>query len=359
MQQGYSPALDGCIDCEELLRVFLKDVPAGVAMFDRDMRYLQASDRWCADYSVDSSQVLGRSQYEVFPDIPERWKVIHCRGLQGETLRSDEDRWDRVDGTTWVRWKINPWKTRGGVLAGIVIFAENITRRKELEQALASVSRKFIEIQEQERTRIARDLHDDINQRLSLVAVEIDQLKQNPPASVVELRSQLSDVTEHLVDVCRAVGSISHQLHSPQLEYLGLVAAMKGFCREFAALQRVEVDFRNEDIPKCLPQEVSLCLFRILQEALHNAVRHSHARHFEVRVGYSKDHIDLIVADGGSGFDVQAAMNKGGLGLISMRERVLLVNGTIQVDSKSMGGTTIHARVPLFPAMPEHDQRQV
>jgi PAS domain-containing protein len=80
---------------EELLKIFVKSVPAGVAMLDRDMRYLQVSDRWCADYSVDSSQILGRSRYELFPDIPQSWKEMHRRALEGETLRADEDRWDR------------------------------------------------------------------------------------------------------------------------------------------------------------------------------------------------------------------------------------------------------------------------
>ena len=97
---------------EELLKAFVKSVPAGVAMLDRDMRYLQVSDRWCADYSLDSSQVLGRSHYELFRDVPARWKEMHRRALDGETFRAYEDRWDRQDGTiTWVRWEIHPWKT--------------------------------------------------------------------------------------------------------------------------------------------------------------------------------------------------------------------------------------------------------
>ena len=100
---------------EELLKIFVKNVPVGVAMFDRDMRYLQVSDRWCADYSVDSSQILGRSHYEVFPDTPERWKEAHRRGLDGETLRADADRWDRENrAPLWVRWEIRPWRTPTG-----------------------------------------------------------------------------------------------------------------------------------------------------------------------------------------------------------------------------------------------------
>ena len=150
---------------EELLKIFVKNVPAGVAMLDRDMRYLQVSDRWCADYSVDSSQVLGRSHYELFPDVPQRWKEMHRRALEGETLRADEDRWDREGGTTaWVRWEIRPWRTPSGIVGGILIFAEDITRRKQMEEAISGMSRKLIESQEQERARIGRELHDDINQ---------------------------------------------------------------------------------------------------------------------------------------------------------------------------------------------------
>src|SRR5579864_3467860 len=151
---------------EELLKIFVKHVPAAVAMLDRDMRYLQVSDRWCADYSLDNSNILGHSHYEIFPDLPERWKEIHRRCLAGETLRAEEDRWDREGGTNWSRWEILPWKNRDGQPGGILIFSEDITRRKQMEEALSDMSRKLIESQEQERARIGREIHDDINQRL-------------------------------------------------------------------------------------------------------------------------------------------------------------------------------------------------
>jgi len=140
---------------EELLKIFVKNVPAGVAMFDRDMRYLQVSDRWCADYSVDSSQILGRSHYEVFPDVPEHWKEVHRRGLDGETLRADEDRWNREGSTTvWVRWEVRPWRTADGIIGGILILAEDITHRKQMEDTLSGMNQKLIQSEEKERARI-------------------------------------------------------------------------------------------------------------------------------------------------------------------------------------------------------------
>ena len=163
---------------EELLKIFVKHVPAAVAMLDRNMRYLQVSDRWCADFSLDSSQLLGRSHYEIFPDVPGRWKQLHRRALEGETLREEEDRWDREGGTTWLRWEIRPWQNLGGMQGGILIFSEDITRRKQIEESLSEIPRKLIEAQEQERTRIARELHDDIGQRLALLAIELEQLQR-------------------------------------------------------------------------------------------------------------------------------------------------------------------------------------
>jgi signal transduction histidine kinase len=140
---------------------------------------------------------------------------------------------------------------------------------------------------------------------------------------------------------------ISHQLHLPQLEYVSIVAAMGTFCREFAERQKVEIDFRHDHIPSAVSHDISLCFFRVLQEALHNAKKHSQVRHFEVVLGYSLDQLHLTVTDHGTGFDAQTALSRGGLGLISMRERVRLVNGTFAIDSKPMRGTSIHVCVPL------------
>ncbi|HEU5233475.1 MAG TPA: PAS domain S-box protein [Terriglobales bacterium] len=328
---------------EELLKIFVKNVPAGVAMLDRDMRYLQVSDRWCLDYSLNSSQVIGRSHYEIFPDVPERWKEMHRRALQGETLRANEDAWERDDGaTTWVRWEIRPWRTPTGSVGGILIFAEDITHRKRMEEALSEMSRKLIESQEQERARIGRELHDDINQRLAMLAVELEQLEENP----LEIRSRLRELRKQTIEISNDVQALSHELHSSKLEYLGVVAGIRSWCREFAERQKIQIDFRD-DVSNVLPFDIGLALFRVLQEALHNAIKHSGVKRLEVQMLERSEEVHLIVSDSGKGFDLEAAKRLGGLGLTSMRERVRLVNGEMEIQSKPIGGTTIYVRIPF------------
>jgi PAS domain S-box-containing protein len=325
------------------------------------MIWMAGPDKLCSYFNQPWLEFTGRSLNQelgngwadgVYPeDLHRRLETYHDAFDRRRSFQM-EYRLRRYDGE--YRWIFDhgvPRFNSDGSFAGYIGSGIDVSERKEAEAALADVGRKLVEVQEEERTRIARDLHDDINQRLAMLAVEIDQLKQNPPDSAAELTSRLAEFRQRLSEVSMGVQSISHQLHSPQLEYLGIVAAMKTFCREFAARQSVELDFKHEEIPQPVSHEVSLCLFRILQEALHNAIKHSNSRHYDVRLEYSANQLHLIVSDRGTGFDPEAATRKGGLGLVNMSERARLVRGTIQIDSKPMGGTTIHVRVPF---MSEH-----
>ena len=332
---------------EQLLKVFIKHVPAAVAMLDRDMRYLQVSDRWCSDFSLDSSKMLGRSHYEIFPDMPDGWTQIHRRALAGETLRAEEDRWDREGGPTWLRWEIRPWQNLDGVPGGIVIFSEDITRRKNAEEALLGMSRRLIEAHEQERTRIGRDLHDDVVQRLALLAIELGAVQQDVPDSASELRTRIGKLQKETTRITNDVQSLSHELHSSKLDYLGIVEAARSFCKEFSKHQKVKIDFQSHDLPTALPTELSLSLFRVLQEALRNAKKHSGVKRFEVRLWGSTEGVHLTISDLGVGFDTGTAMKSTGIGLASMQERLRLVDGELSINSQPKGGTTIHARVPF------------
>jgi PAS domain S-box-containing protein len=217
----------------------------------------------------------------------------------------------------------------------------DITKRKEAEEALAETTRKLIEAQEQERSRIGRELHDDINQKLAMLALELEQ-----PHDSSEFQNRVQIFRDELRQISDDVQALSHDLHSTKLEYLGVVAGMKSWCKEFAERQKMEVDFKS-DVRSLLPLDIGHPLFRVLQEALHNSFKHSGVKRIEVRLREDSGEIHLIVSDSGKGFDVEAAFQGKGLGLTSMRERVRLVKGTISIESKPMGGTTIHVRVPL------------
>jgi signal transduction histidine kinase len=263
--------------------------------------------------------------------------------LREKPLRAEEDRWDRQGGSaTWVRWEIRPWKKPSGAVGGILIFAEDITRRKQMEEALSGMSRKLIESQEQERARIGRELHDDINQRLAMLAVELERLQANPS----EVSNRVQELRKEMIEISNDVQALSHELHSSKLEYLGVVAGIKSWCKEFGERQRMEIDFKTE-VSSTLPLEVGLSLFRVIQEALHNAQKHSGVKRIEVQLREDSGEIHLVVSDLGRGFDLETAMQGRGLGLTSMQERVRLVNGTIAIESKPRHGTTVHVRVPL------------
>jgi signal transduction histidine kinase len=149
------------------------------------------------------------------------------------------------------------------------------------------------------------------------------------------------------LEILTDVKALAHELHSPRLDYLGIEAVMSSFCKEFGERKRVGINFRSDGLPSAIPSEISLCLFRVLQEALHNAVQHSGVRQVDARLWGTSDQIQLTVSDFGVGFNLRTATEVGGLGLNRMRERLKLVKGNLSIDSRPKRGTTICARVPL------------
>jgi signal transduction histidine kinase len=231
--------------------------------------------------------------------------------------------------------------------AGFIGSAIDITDQKLAQQALEKVSSQMIEAQEKERSRIARDLHDDICQRLALLSMEIEQAKRLSSYSPSDTTQKLQEIRKHCSEITGDVQSLSHQLHSSKLELLGIEAAIRGFCREFAKQHEVNIQFTCRNVPRHLPKEISLCLFRVAQEALQNAVKYSGVNQFSLEMLTLEDEIHLAVADEGTGFDIEAAKRKQGLGLMSMQERVHLVHGLLSVESKPGRGTQVLAVVPL------------
>jgi signal transduction histidine kinase len=276
--------------------------------------------------------------------------IEECRIFQtlrtGEGVHLDDEVLWRANGTSFpAEYWCHPQR-RGQDLIGAVVAFVDITTRKLADAALASVSGKLIEAQEQERSRIARELHDDIGQRLALLAIELAQL-QKGSSNPLELPVTISKLQQQTSEIAADIQSLSHQLHSSRLEYLGLAATLRGFCQEFGDQQKADVDFETRDLPTALPSDISLCFFRVLQQGLHNAAKHSGVRHFKVRLWGSRDEIHLTISDSGVGFDTNEAKVGQGLGLISMQERLKLLKGTLSIESRPLHGTTIRASVPL------------
>jgi PAS domain S-box-containing protein len=251
------------------------------------------------------------------------------------------------DSVIWIERCSRAYFDDAGKLVRMVGMVADITPRKHAEEVLSSVSRRLLEAQEAERARIARDLHDDIGQRLALLSIALEQLQQLSSTPATDLRRSIDVLRRQASGIAADVQALSHELHSSKLQLLGVVAAIRGFCSEISARQKVEVDFSHQDVPGTLRPDIALCLFRVLQEALRNAVRHSSAVRFTVNLQATPQAISLIVRDGGCGFDPESVSQNGGLGLTSMRERLKLVAGELLIESQPGNGTTIVAQIPL------------
>jgi PAS domain S-box-containing protein len=262
-----------------------------------------------------------------------------------------EYRLRRSDGE--YRWILDlgvPRFNADGSFAGYIGSCSDVTERRQAVEALSTVSRRLIEAHEEERTWVARELHDEINQRVALLAVSLDRMKQDLVSSPAELRRRIGEAHLQVRHLGDDIQTLSHRLHSSKLEYLGLATAASGFCKEFSERQNVKVEFECDGIPRHLPEEVSLCLFRVLQEALQNAAKHSRAEGFRVSFRAASNEIQLTVSDSGTGFDLEAALKGHGLGLTSMRERLKLVDGKLSIETQAQRGTLIRATVPLRSA---------
>ena len=241
---------------------------------------------------------------------------------------------------------ISPLSDADGRLVGAANIYRDITEQKRAQETLSTVNRRLIEAQEQERSRIARELHDDIGQRLAVLAFEVDDLTASSTAAS-PLRDKTIALKGRVSEIASDVQGLSHELHSPRLQLLGLVGAMKAFCEEAASQHAATVDFEAHDVPNRVPSDVSLCLFRVLQEAVHNAAKHSGVERVQARLWGTPGQIHLTISDEGSGFDVEVAKAGPGIGLISMAERMKLVDGDLAIESQPQHGTTIRVRVPV------------
>jgi PAS domain S-box-containing protein len=318
--------------------------------------WMSGPDKKCTFFNEGWLKFTGRS---IESELGEGWtEGVHAENMQATVdtytqafdLRKEfrrEYQLRRNDGV--YRWILDigvPRYDQARSFVGYIGCCVDITDHKLVETALADVNRRMIEAQEQERTWIARELHDDIGQRLVLLAINLVQLDQSA-IHLPEVSSRVGELKNQVFEIAGDIQTISHRLHSSKLGSLGLAGAMRSFCKEFEEQKNVEIGFQSQGLPEPLSPDISLCLFRVLQEALYNAAKHSGGRLFEVRSWATPSAVHLTVSDFGCGFDMETAKTGRGLGLTSMEERLKIVHGALSIESQLKRGTTIHAFVPI------------
>lgn len=241
---------------------------------------------------------------------------------------------------------------KDGVPEKLYGFMIDISERQQVERVLRELSGRLINAQEEERRRIARELHDDLSQKVALLSVELQQLGQTPPGSGAKILARTHDLWERTRELSSDVHRLSHRLHPSKLEQLGLVTSVASLCREMSEQHGIEVECVSDEAPRSIPGDIALCLFRIVQESLSNVIKHSGTKAARVELAGRKSAIQVRISDAGVGFDTESVRAKTGLGLLGMRERLRPLDGEMSIDSQPGQGTRIEVRVPLPPSEP-------
>jgi len=319
--------------------------------------WMSGTDKLCTFFNQCWLDFTGRSMEH---ELGEGWTsgvhpedLARCLGIYSAAFDARVDfemeyRLRRFDGK--YRWIVDygvPRVESDGTFRGYIGSCVDITDRKLSEASLEELSGRLITAQDEERTRIARELHDDFSQRLALQGIGLAQLWKKIPESEVEERAKIQELLKRTQEISSDMHSLSHQLHSSKLEHVGLMPALMGLCEELSSKYKIQVEFTDRGVSSEIPKDVALCLFRIAQEALANLVKHSGAKQAQVELWGGADEIRLRIVDAGVGFDPVLRNANVGIGLVSMRERLRLVGGRFSVQSAPMRGTEILAEVPL------------
>jgi len=334
------------------------DLAVGVARFAPEGNWTGANRALCQLLGYTQSALTAKSFDAVFINQSEHaedseWQRLTRGEISGyKTYRTAV----RKDGSSFPVALIfsleqsSPDANRRTILAVIEDLTDlrsAETARQSAEAARHEMAQRFTAAQENERARIARELHDDIGQSLAILRIQIMRAGQPVSGMPGKVHPGMPELSGRLKDIAQTVSRLSHQLHSSELEYLGLAVAVESHCREFSEKFKIKVECVCEGIPESLDSLLALSLLRVIQEALHNAGKYSGAKLITVNLRGLAEELLLLVADDGVGFDVAEAPLAAGLGLISMRERIHLAGGEFAIASKLAEGTRITARVPL------------
>ena len=331
------------------------------------MIWMAGTDKLCTFFSRGWLNFTGRSMEQelgegwtsgVHPNDRERCVLAYAAAFDLRHEFQLEYRLRRFDGE--YRWIVDfgvPRFRPNGAFCGYIGSCVDLTELKLSEMSLHQLTGRLIRAQEEERSRIARDLHDDINQRMAFLQIGLDQLKKTSLEVISTDRQQLEKLVEVASEISSDLHSMSHQLHPGRLDLQGLIPALASFCKELALQYSLQVEFVHHEVPVHLPKDVALCLFRTCQEALRNVVKHAGTLRATVELTAHAGTVELCVSDSGLGFNPIDVQGKGGLGLVSMSERLRLVGGLLTIESEPSRGTRIRARIPTSNVI-EHAENE-
>ena len=354
----------------ERQRAFLRQVidvdPNFIFAKDRDGRFTLVNQAVADAYGTTVEDLIGRSDADFNPDAEE---VEFFRRTDLEVFETHEERFIGEESVTaadgcrrWLQTVKRPIFDEDGVVTQVLGSATDITRRKEAEallrdseealrrseKGLRQLAGKLLTAQEEERRRLAREIHDDLAQRLAGLSLQTGRIEQELSASgATEVAEHVAKVNEELSRLSRDVHDMSRQLHPSMLEHLGLEDAIRTECEGFSNRSGIRVEFVSEEVPQELSKELGICFYRITQEALHNISRHAQTSEAQVTLTRSNDNLELGVRDNGAGFDPDCPDRARGIGLASMQERARLIQAEFEIEASPGAGTTIRLRAPL------------
>jgi PAS domain S-box-containing protein len=312
------------------------------------LHFLDINDKACLDLGYRREEMLSMSVYDIDPALDATLVTRMERKLRESGFVIMESEHRRKDGSTFpVEINIKYLQLDRDYAVAVV---RDITERKASEATLASLSPRLIEAQEEERSRVAGELRDDLNQRMALLQIGLGQFEREVPALSPQARTQLHSLGEVAIEIASSIHNLSHRLRPSLLDLLGPVASIERLCRELSDRHNLEIEFVHRRVPEQISNDVTLCLYRTAQEALRNVVKHSGAAEAKVELSGDDDQIELCISDPGVGFHPEAAKQSSGLGLISMQERLRLVGGQLFIQSEPSHGARICVRIPRNPA---------
>jgi PAS domain S-box-containing protein len=358
---GYVGTLEDVTErkqAEERFRLVVEAAPSGMVIVDQDGKIVLVNSRTEELFGYQRKDLVGQQVEVLVPPAsrekhttlrrdffaqPQARQMGAGRELQG--LREDGSRFPVEIG-------LNPIDTGSGmwVLASILDVSERRQSERELResrQELRALAARLFRAQEEERKRIARELHDGLSQSVAVLAFDTSSLVLAPPPAPEEMKKSLSKLQARITELSQDIRQIAHQLHPSILEDLGLAAALRELCEEFAARETIPVIFEHETLEETLPVDVASCLYRVAQEALHNIQKHARASHVWISAGQEAEDVRLCVRDDGVGFRSEAGASPQGMGIVSMKERVRLLQGRFSIASQPGEGTTLTVSIPL------------